>query len=164
MITLTINRFLGMGSYSDRESLVPDTLKQICRAIEAEISPPRKAIAAKETLEDIGETVPESPVKEHDGSFDRTPLVALGEWCADNDEPMLERACKFLIKHTEIRAQRKHYYSDTYQVLFLPETLPSRWKHSISASTAGFLGLLCNLADEIEERLQDIEADLGVKK
>jgi hypothetical protein len=112
----------------------------------------------KETLEAIGEmattTAKEQSPDQHPlpGRFDRTPLVAMGEWAKENDEPWLERACKFLIRHPDVRIVRD---ARSYGTYFKFDSMPKAWTGITSKNSVA--ELIFGLADEIEERLTGLE-------
>ncbi len=89
--------------------------------------------------------------------FDRTPIGALADWCKENDEPWLERACRFFVKNPDIIVARKasSWSAETFYYEFEAGTLPGKFKIYTSGCST-FALLLCKLAEEIQERLEAI--------
>jgi hypothetical protein len=79
-------------------------------------------------------------------------LEAIGEWAKENDEPWLERACKFLIRHPDVRIVRD---ARSYGTYFKFDSMPKAWTGITSKNSVA--ELIFGLADEIEERLTGLE-------
>lgn len=149
----------GEGKHKALWLMIPENVRNICAAMSEDIDPtlkPRSREEAALTLEDLGETAPPPPEPREKGEFDRTPLGALADWCQSHDEPWLEKACRFILRHPDIRVARYSYYSGCWRWKFVNSSLPERWKGDITESAYTFLGLLCELANEIRDRLKDL--------
>lgn len=170
MIQLYLHEFLLLLNTTDKETkpfraAIPHDFAAMCRTIECQVCPAvdkKKDMGdAEETLEDLGEEMPAKPAdgrdpKKTDNPFDRTILIALGEFVHEGGEepdPWLERACKLLIRHPEIRIERYHWYSSEYHWRFVPKTMPERWSGFNPSGAFTVAALLAYLAVEIRERL-----------
>lgn len=137
----------------------PADFRALCAAIEHAIDPRSKPVE----LDEFGDKIEPPEVAEEkdaptpplpDWTFDRTPVSALADWCQENDEPWLEKAARFLLKHRGVRIERRHTYGTSYSWRFLDSSMPDRWKY-ISGEES-FACLLAHLAAEIKKRIEEI--------
>lgn len=159
MIKLYLHQLIRLDPTNEHKYW-PETFTHMVACIEENLKPKKKpdAEAAKELAEDIGEDAPaprpEPAEQPKPGTFDRTPVLALIDWCKDNDEPWMEKAFRFLDKHRTIRIKHElRYGDDRYE--FESRTMPERWR-SISNYDKGLAILFAKLAEEIEERFNDL--------
>lgn len=141
---------------------IPTEPRTICRGIELDIAPECADDEERElrglpaiSTEPVEGEKPEPKKDPIHVPFDKTPLGVLADWCKENDETWLERACRFIVKRPEIVIYLRRAYGNTYYWAFLDESMPDRWRYIDSDKSV--LGLLCTLAREIEKRTRELE-------
>lgn len=153
---------LDLVLLDDSRKFWPDEFRAMTANIEQEIDPACKP-EIMEDLEDSPPVVveidkPKEAKPKKTGPFDRTPVGALADWLKENDEPWLERAARFLVRHQNITIKRQHSYGKDYYWKFSDDSMPDRWKYlSFTNSPESFAALLACLAKEIRKRIEEIE-------
>jgi hypothetical protein len=163
MISLHLHDLIALvdnvhGENKALRPFLPTRFLELTTTIQDRIDPAGKSKARAEALEALAdiEGLDTSQAAAGDGIellpyIPRDHVSALADWCKENGEPWLERACKFILRHENVEIERYSYYSGCYRWRFKKKTMPERWQDEYAGSN--LMAVLSHLAVEIKERL-----------
>lgn len=118
---------------------LPATFRQLCNVVDHGIDP----TVPPDDAPDI--RLPPDPGRPP--RLDRDTISLIADWCLENEEPWMAKACRFILKHQDITVTRSQILGRHFGF----EKMPTGWYSSYQPS---FAELLADLAREIQKRME----------